>query len=155
MALVALQTLVLPNLQKERTVAECKAAVHTFPASDAKIVIDDIFKIGRLYFSSEKSVERTELVFRSFVSGEGLRIEKAGAEVAVAAHGKIVKTFNGRNQFVALISADSAPDAFLRINLPNERIPCNFVFCGEKSNGTEQAACNAVSAKGFQQRAPR
>jgi hypothetical protein len=46
LALVALQTLLLTDLQKERAVSEGEATVHTLSATDAKFVVDDVLKIG-------------------------------------------------------------------------------------------------------------
>jgi len=133
LALVALHTFISADLQKEGTVAECKAAVHTFSATDANIVIDDVLKIGGFDFSAGKGIDRTELIFCSGVPCKGLWIEKAGAEIAVTAHGGIVETLDRRNRFVASVRTDSATDALSGIDLPDERIAGDFLFCGERT----------------------
>ena len=134
--LIALQTFILTDLQKKRTVAERETTVHTLPAADAKVVINNVLKIRSFDFPAGKSIDRTELIFRSLVSCEKLRIKKAGTEIAIAAHGVIVETFDRRNQFVTPVRTYAASNTFCRINLPNERIASDFLLTGKKTNGS-------------------
>ena len=151
LALVAMQALFLTYLQKEGTVSERETAVHALSATDANIVIDNILKIGRLHLSAGKRIDGTKLVLSSFVSRERLRIKKSGAKIAIAAHHVIVKTFDSRHHFDALVCTDSAADTFFGIDLPNLRIADNFLFCNESTDRTEQSGGNAVSTARFQQ----
>jgi len=149
LTLVALQTLFLTDLQKEGAVSEGETAVHTLSAPDTFFMIDDVLKIGGFYFMAGKRIDRTELIFRSFIPGEGLRIKKAGAKITISAHGKIVKTLDCRHYFVASVGAHAATDTFFGIDLPNEHAACDFFLCSEKADGTEQTCRDTVSATCF------
>ena len=148
-----MQTLFLTDLQEERTIAERETAVHTFSATDAEIVVNDVLEVGRLHFPTGKRIDRAPLVFRPFVSCKGLRIEKTGAKITIATHREIVETFDRRDHFGAFVRTNSATDTFFGIDLPNRRVADDFLFFCEKTNGTEQSGGNAVSATRFQQRA--
>jgi hypothetical protein len=150
LTLIALQTLLLADLQKERTVSEGKTAVHTPSAADAAIVVDDVLKIGRFDFSSGKRIDWTLLIFRSFIPCERLRIKKAGTKITVTAHGKIVKALDRRNYFITSIRTHSAADTFFGINLPNECTADDLLFYTEKTDESGQTGGNAVSATRFQ-----
>jgi len=99
-------------------------------------VVNDVLEIGGFYFSPGKGISRTELIFCSLISRQRLRVKEAGAEVAIAAHGISVKTLDCRNQFVTSVRTNTAPDAFFRVNLPNEFIAGDFSFAGEKTGST-------------------
>jgi hypothetical protein len=151
LALVALQTFFLADLQKERAVAEGKTAIHTFSAADTKVMVNDVFKIGRFNFPAGKRVGRTQLVFRPFISCKGLRIEKAGTKVTISAHGKVVKTLDRRNRFITSVRTYSATNTFFGINLPNGRASTDSIFCTKKTHGTGNAGSNTEAATRFQQ----
>jgi hypothetical protein len=48
LTLIALQALFLADLQIERAVSESETTVHTFTATDAKIVIDFVLEVRML-----------------------------------------------------------------------------------------------------------
>jgi len=109
-------------------------------------MVDDILEIGRLYFSAGKRIDRTKMVFRSFIPCKRLRIEVAGTEIAVPAHGEIVETFDSRDHLVAPVGTHSASDTFLGIDLPNECIAGDFLFGGEITDEPDDADGNTIPA---------
>jgi hypothetical protein len=131
-----LQAFVLTDLQIERAISEREATIHTLSATDTKVGVDDILEIGKFHFPTGKGISRTHLIFRSRVPCEKLRIEKTGTEIAVTAHCVSVKTLDCRNQFVAPVCTNTAPDTFIGVNLPNERITGNFLLTGKQTGGT-------------------
>ena len=148
--LVAVQTFFSTNLQVERTVTERKTAIHTFSATDAKIMVDDVLEIRVFDEPPRYRVGGAELVFGSGISGEGLRIEKAGAEIAIAAHGVIVKALDRRNRFDTFVRTDSAADTFCGINLPNKCVAGNFLLGSKKADNADESGGNTASAARFE-----
>ena len=148
--LVTVQTLLSADLQKERTVAERETAVHALAAADAKIVVDDVLKIRVFDKSSGNRVGGAELVFGSSISGEELRIKKAGAEIAIAAHRVIVKALDCRNCFDALVCTDAATDTLCRVNLPNKGITGDFFLGSKKADNADETGSNTGSAARFE-----
>jgi len=134
--LVALQAQVLPDLQEEGTVSEGEAAVHTFSAAYTEIVVNNVLEIGPFHFPTRKGIGRAHLVFCSCVPCKKLWVEKAGAKITIAAQCPILETLDRRNQFGTSVGTDAAPDTFVGINLPNERITGNFLLTGEQTGGT-------------------
>jgi hypothetical protein len=147
--LIALQAVLLIDLQKERAVAERKTAVHTFSAADTNTLINHVFKIRTLDIAAGNCVDRTKLIFRSGISCKGLRIKKAGTEVAVAAHFEIMKTFDCRNGFDTSVRTLTAADTFVRINLPNGGTGGDFLFDGKETGETDQTGNGTASATIF------
>jgi len=150
LTLIALQTLILTDLQKEGTIAERETAIDTFSTTDAKIMVDNVLKIRGFHFPTGKRIDRTKLVFRSFISCKGLRIKKAGAEITITAHSVIVKALDRRHRFVAPIGAHPATDALCGINLPNNCLAADFLFGGEQTDGTEEPGGKTIPATRFQ-----
>jgi len=109
-------------------------------------MVDDVFEIGGFHFPTEKSIGRTKLILGTLVSREWLRIEKSSAEIAITAHRVSVKTLDCRDQFGASVCTDTAPDALVRVNLPNEFIAGHFLLTGKKTGGTGDASDDTISA---------
>jgi len=76
----------MPRLQVQRPVTEGVAALNALATSDAQFLIDRVFKIGIFYVCPLDRTRRTELAFRSGVSGFGSRLEITAAQVTVPAH---------------------------------------------------------------------
>ncbi len=92
--MITVQTTLMAYLEKEGAVAERGAAFDTFAAADTQLFVNNIFVIGMLNKSALDGSRWAELVFRSGVQGVGLRLEVAGAELAIPAHGEFVDTFD-------------------------------------------------------------
>jgi hypothetical protein len=90
------------------------------------------------------------MVFCSFVPRERLRIKIAGTEIAIAAHGEIVETFDCRNHFIAPVGTNSATDTFLGVNLPNECIAGDLFIGGKKTDSPNDPGGNTTPATRFQ-----
>jgi hypothetical protein len=86
----------MPNLKIQRSVSEGVAAFHAFATTDTQFFIDGVFKIGVFDICPLDSPGRTELAFRSGVSGLGIGLEIPAAQVAVAAHRVGMNTFHRR-----------------------------------------------------------
>ena len=130
-ALVTLLAEFLVDLQEERAVAERDATVDAFSATDAQVLVDHIFEVRRLNRTADNRSGRTQLVLRSGMSRNWLRIEKARTKVAVSTHLEIVETFDRRNGQDATVSATAAADTTLRINLPGNGVACRLFPDGE------------------------
>ena len=64
-ALIAVQAAVMAHLQKQRPIAEIRTALDTFPAGDAKLLINAVFKIRILDKSALDRTYRTTQIFSS------------------------------------------------------------------------------------------
>jgi len=146
-----METFFTADLQEERTVSKRETAVHTFSASDAKIVVNDVLKIRGFDKPTDNRIDGTELIFCACIPGKRLRIKKASAEIAVSAHRIIVETFDSRDRFDTTVCTHSATDTFFRIDLPDGRIACNFFLCREKTDATDETGSNATPAARLQQ----
>ena len=132
-ALVALFAECLIDLQEERPVAEGDATVDAFSATDAQVFVDDVLEVRQLDFTAANRTGRTELVFRTGMTRNRLRIEKARTEIAVTTQCEIVETFDRRNGQHATVSATAAADTALRINLPSRCIGSRLFFDGKEA----------------------
>ena len=85
----------MTHLKEEGAIAESGAAFDTLAAADTQLFINNIFIIGMLNKSALDGSRWAELVFGASVEGVWLRLEVAGAELAVSAHGEFVDAFDG------------------------------------------------------------
>ena len=79
----------------QRAVAKHRAAFDAFAATDTEWLINGIFVIRIFDEITFDCAGGAELIFGSGVELVGLRLEIAGAELAVTAHIKTVNAFHG------------------------------------------------------------
>lgn len=118
-AFVAIDAAVVADLKKERAVAEPVAALDAFGAPDAQLLVDRVFVIGVFDIAPLDGRSRAQTVFRPRIQVIGFRLEIAGAQLAVSAEGVSMDAFDGGLFQDAVGGAVAAPEAFLRINLPD------------------------------------
>ncbi len=106
-------------LQLERAVAKSAASLDAPTAAQTKVFIDGVFEIGIFNVSSLESTRRTELILGTCIPTHRVRYQITAAEIAVAAHGKVVKAFHGRRGQHARRCAVSALNTFVGVQLPN------------------------------------
>ena len=117
--LVTIQTAIVTDLQKKGAVAEGVAAFDAFAATVTELFVDSVLIIRVFYKFAFDGAGGAEFVFGAFVDGVGFGFEKSGAEVAIAAHGEGVDTFNSRFLQDTIAGAVSAGNAGVRIDLPD------------------------------------
>ena len=84
----------MPHLKEKGAVAEGAASFDTLAAANAQRFVYGVFVIWML---DEPALDRAcgaKLILRSGVEGVWLRLEVAGAELAVSTHGEIVHAFD-------------------------------------------------------------
>jgi len=118
-AFIAIQTAIMPDLQKERTIAKSITALNALAATDTQFVVDSVFIIGVFDKSPNNRTGGTELIFRTGIERFRLRLKIAGTQITVAAHGKGMYTFNGRLFLDTISSAVATGYTLIRINLPD------------------------------------
>ena len=106
-------------LEKKGAIAESGTAFDTLAAAHTQLFINDIFIIGMLDKSALDGSCGADLVFRSGVESDGLRLKVAGAQLAVSAHGKVVNTFDSRFFQHTTTSASSALNTLIGVQLPD------------------------------------
>jgi hypothetical protein len=109
----------MPHLQIQRPVSEGVAAFHALAAPDAQFLIDRVFKIGVFDVCPLDSSGRTELAFRSCVSGFGPWLEIPAAQVAITAHRVGMNTLHGRVGQNAIDRTFFTLDTNVGIQLPD------------------------------------
>jgi len=117
--LVAVDTMVVSDLQMERAVAEHRAALHAFGATDAERFVDRVFVVWVFDELPLDRAGRAELVFSGGGEFVGLRLKVTGAELAIAAHVETVDAFHRRLFQHAFRRAPAALRTFPRVNLPD------------------------------------
>lgn len=118
-ALVAVNTAVVANLQKERAVPETIAAFNTLRTADAELLINLVLVVRVFDERALDGAGRAKLIFSCGAECVWFRLEIPGAEIAVTAHGERVNAFHSGLFKHTLRGAVAASKAFLRINLPD------------------------------------
>ena len=118
-AFVAMHATVVADLEEQRAVAETIATLDTLRAADAERLVNLVFVIRIFDERAFDRGSRAKLVFGGGRERVGLRLEVAGAKIAVAAHRKGVNAFHSGLFKHALRGAVAASKAFLRVNLPD------------------------------------
>ena len=117
--LVAVDTMVVSDLQVERAIAEHRATLYAFGGTDAELFVDRVIVVWVFDELPLDRAGRAELVFSGGGEFVGLWLKVTGAELAITAHGETVDAFDRRLFQYAFRSAPAALRAFPRVNLPD------------------------------------
>ena len=106
------------HLKEQRAVAEGGAAFHAFPAADAFVFIDFVFKIRVFHIGADDGVRRAAQILTGGVEFDSLVLVITAAKQAIAARCVLMDAFDGGAWQHAFRLAFAALDAFVRIDLP-------------------------------------
>ena len=123
----------MAHLEKEGAVAKSSAAFDTLAAAHTQLFIYNIFVIGMFDKAALDGSCGAKLVFCASVQCVGLRLEVAGAELTIPAHGEFVDAFDSRVLQNTVIGAPLALDTFIGVQLPDGII--------RLTPGSQQAYC--------------
>ncbi len=121
-AIITVQTTVMTHLEEEGAVTKRRAAFDALTTTDAQRFVNDIFVIGMFHKTALDRSGWAKLIFSAGVEGVWLRIEIAGAKLAVPAHGELMNAFDRRVLQHTMSRALSALYALVGVQLPDDVI---------------------------------
>src|ERR1051326_2880608 len=108
----------MPHLQEEGAIAKTVAALDAFGAPDTQSLVDGVLKVGILDKGPFNSRSWAQTIFGPRIQLVRFGLEVTGAKLAIAANGVGVHALHRGLLQHTMGRAVAAPQAFLRIDLP-------------------------------------
>ena len=121
-AFIAIDAPIVAHLEKERAVAKSVATFNALRTPDAQLLVNGVLVIRILHIRALNCGSGTQAILRAGVEIVRLRLEIAGAKLAIPAHREGVHALHGRLFQNAVGRTVATAKTFLRINLPHRSV---------------------------------
>jgi len=149
-ALIAMDAAVVTDLQEERAVSKTVAALDTFRAADAQLLVNGVFVVGVFDERAFDGGGGAKLILGGSGERIGFGLEITRSEIAIAAHGVGVNALHRGLFQYAFRGAIAAPHTFLRVNLPDPflRLGAICQHPAERAEAGHRRDAGAVAEEG-------